>query len=308
MKGNNMSLSINGLKNSHSMTIYLCIEDEIKEIAVTNETMDNLLALYKEKINFYDGEIIPYNNHYGYQKERNELYEYSDISKLTKLNEYISQISASQKFQLGKDKLENLNFYIIKIPIDAEKSIIIFKKYQTIKRFYGTKPLLFEGTSFKEQDNKKFLLFETNNIDFFVYDDKAYINSAFFFQSITNENATDFSKAREVIRSINDIIPIENIDALISDMESNNSIKRALLNIANNLDIISNINIEGIKNIINDLGLNVEISPDNKIVYDSKHKTEILDIFQDNYLTSQMTNSDYRTNSKIKVTKTSTKA
>ena len=168
--------------------------------------------------------------------------------------------------------------------------------------------MLFEGTSFKEQDNKKFLLFETNNIDFFVYDDKAYINSAFFFQSITNENATDFSKAREVIRSINDIIPIENIDALISDMESNNSIKRALLNIANNLDIISNINIEGIKNIINDLGLNVEISPDNKIVYDSKHKTEILDIFQDNYLTSQMTNSDYRTNSKIKVTKTSTKA
>ena len=54
--------------------------------------------------------------------------------------------------------------------------------------------------------------------------------------------------------------------------------------------------------------MNVEISPDNKIVYDSKHKTEILDIFQDNYLTSQMTNSDYRTNSKIKVTKTSTKA
>lgn len=161
-----MSLSISGLKNSQSMTIYLCIEDEIKEIAVTNETMDNLLALYKEKINFYDGEIIPYNNHYGYQKERNELYEYSDISKLTKLNEYISQISASQQFQLGKDKLENLNFYIIKIPIDAEKSIIIFKKYQTIKRFYGTKPLLFEGTSFKEQDNKKFLLFETNNIDF----------------------------------------------------------------------------------------------------------------------------------------------
>lgn len=50
MKGNNMSLSISGLKNSQSMTIYLCIEDEIKEIAVTNETMDNLLALYKEKI------------------------------------------------------------------------------------------------------------------------------------------------------------------------------------------------------------------------------------------------------------------
>ena len=229
------------------------------------------------------------------------------MSKLTKLNEYLSQIPSSQQFRLGEDKLENLNFYIIKIPIDAEKSIIIFKKYQTIKRFYGTKPLLFEGTSFKEQDNKKFLLFETNNIDFFVYSDKVYINSAFFFQSITNENATDFSKAREVIRSINDIIPIENIDALISDMENNNSIKRSLLNIANNLDIISNINIDGIKNIINDLGLNVEISPDNKIVYDTKYKTEILDIFQDNYLTSQMTNSDYRTNSKIKVTKSSGK-
>ncbi|MBO5038084.1 MAG: DUF4868 domain-containing protein [Alphaproteobacteria bacterium] len=307
MKGNNMSLLISGLENSQSMLIYLCIEDKIKEITVTRETMDNLLALYKEKINFYDGELIPYDNHYGYKKERNELYEYSDISKLTKLNEYLSQIPASQQFRLGEDKLENLNFYIIKIPIDAEKSIIIFKKYQTIKRFYGTKPLLFEGTSFKEQDNKKFLLFETNNIDFFVYSDKVYINSAFFFQSITNENATDFSKAREVIRSINDIIPIENIDALISDMENNNSIKRSLLNIANNLDIISNINIDGIKNIINDLGLNVEISPDNKIVYDTKYKTEILDIFQDNYLTSQMTNSDYRTNSKIKVTKSSGK-
>ncbi|MBP3514930.1 MAG: DUF4868 domain-containing protein [Alphaproteobacteria bacterium] len=302
-----MSLLISGLENSQSMLIYLCIEDKIKEITVTRETMDNLLALYKEKINFYDGELIPYDNHYGYKKERNELYEYSDISKLTKLNEYLSQIPASQQFRLGEDKLENLNFYIIKIPIDAEKSIIIFKKYQTIKRFYGTKPLLFEGTSFKEQDNKKFLLFETNNIDFFVYSDKVYINSAFFFQSITNENATDFSKAREVIRSINDIIPIENIDALISDMENNNSIKRSLLNIANNLDIISNINIDGIKNIINDLGLNVEISPDNKIVYDTKYKTEILDIFQDNYLTSQMTNSDYRTNSKIKVTKSSGK-
>ena len=307
MKGNNMSLLISGLENSQSMLIYLCIEDKIKEITVTRETMDNLLALYKEKINFYDGELIPYDNHYGYKKERNELYEYSDISKLTKLNEYLSQIPASQQFRLGEDKLENLNFYIIKIPIEAEKSIIIFKKYQTIKRFYGTKPLLFEGTSFKEQDNKKFLLFETNNIDFFVYSDKVYINSAFFFQSITNENATDFSKAREVIRSINDIIPIENIDALISDMENNNSIKRSLLNIANNLDIISNINIDGIKNIINDLGLNVEISPDNKIVYDTKYKTEILDIFQDNYLTSQMTNSDYRTNSKIKVTKSSGK-
>ncbi len=147
------------------------------------------------------------------------------------------------------------------------------------------------------------MLFETNNIDFFIYNNKAYIDSAFFFQSITNENATDFSKAKAVIQSLQDIIPMENVDTLVQDMEGNDRIKRALLNISNNLDIISSLTIESIRNIINDFGLNVVINASNQLVYDTTHRYEILDIFQDNYLTSQTTNSDYRTNSKTKVKK-----
>lgn len=295
-----MSLEIENLSNAQTLSIYLSISGDIKAITLNEDTIQSLLPLYKQKLAFYTGNLIPYDNHYGYKKDREELYKYEDLSRLPKIAEYISSISDDNRFSISTDKLENLKFYIVKIPLTQDKSVFVFKKYQTIKRFYGTKPLFFDGTIFKEQDNAKFLLFETNNIDFFIYDNVAYIDSTFFFQAITNENATDFSKAREVIQSINDIVPIQNIDRLINDMENNNNIKRALLNISNNLDVISSITIEGIRNIINDLGLNVEISADNKIVYDSDHKSEILNIFQDNYLTSQTTNSDYRTNSKVK--------
>jgi hypothetical protein len=297
-----MPLQINNLNTASSLSIYLSINNKIKAISLNNNTMMDLLDFYKEKLNSYTGNLVQYSDRYGYKKEREELYVYENIDNLAKIKGYISNISNNNPFNISRDRLEDLSFYVVKIVLNESNNLLIFKKYQTIKRFYGTKPLFFQDTTFVEQDRTKFLLFETNGIDFFVYDNKAYIDSTFFFQAITNENATDFSKAREVITNLNDIIPIENIDALVADMESNNKVKRALLNISNNLDVISNITIDSVRNVINELGLNVEISADNKIIYDSKYRDEILDIFQDNYLTSQTTQSDYRTNSKIKIT------
>lgn len=296
-----MTLNINNIDTTSSLCIFLYIKDELKKISIENDTMQSLLELYRNKIKSYDGNIIPYKDRYGYKKERNELYEYEDFANLFKLKKYIEEISSNKQFDLNTDKLKELNFYVIKIPLTENSDLILFKKYQTIKCFYGTKPLFFTGTDFKEENSNNFLLFETDNIDFFIYENNIYIDNTFYFQMIAKENATDFSKAKEVINSINNFIPIQNIDTLIKDMESNNNVKRALLNISNNLDTISKLSIDNIKNIINEFSLNVEISDKNEIIYDSNHKSEILDIFQDNYLTSQITSIDYRTNSKIKV-------
>lgn len=296
-----MSVQIEGLQNAASLTIYLSIGGEIKEISLDNATMNELLTIYKEKLGFYTGELIDYSKRYGFTKAREDLYLCSNIIEIPKLNYFLSETTNASLFDANADNIIDLNFYIIKIFLNGNDSVYIFKKYQTIKQFYRTKVLGFWNNVFKEEDNEKFLLLETNNIDFFVYGKQAYVDNVFFFQNITNENATDFQKSQATIQALNNIIPIENIDGLIEDMENNARVKRALLNISNNLDIISTLTIQKVRDIINNFGLNVEINASNKLVYDSKNKYEVLDIFQDNYLTSQMTQSDYKTNSKIRV-------
>lgn len=296
-----MSIHINGLQEASSLVIYLNVGDSLKEISLDNDSMQNLLAMYKEKLQFYNGEIIDYSDRYGYTKAREDLYNIKDITTIPLLQKYLDDLKNKSSFDFKNDELNELNFYIVKIILNATDSIYIFKKYQAIKQFYRTKVLFFSGTSFIEKENKDFLLLETNNIDFFIYNSNAYIDNVFFFQNITNENATDFQKVKETISALNNIIPIANVESLIKDMENNAKVKRALLNISNNLDLIGSLTINDIKDIINNFGLNVEIDANDKIVYTSDKKYEILDIFQDNYLTSQMTKSDYKTNSKIRV-------
>ncbi|MDR0726949.1 MAG: DUF4868 domain-containing protein [Rickettsiales bacterium] len=296
-----MPVQINGLQAAASLTIYLSVGGEIKEISLDNATMNKLLSVYKEKLGCYTGDLVDYSQRYGYTKAREELYHCTDITNIPLLNDYLSEVNNGISFDPASDSLLELNFYIIKISLSGNDNVYVFKKYQTIKQFYRTKPLFFSGTVFKEEDSERFLLLETNNIDFFVYNSQAYIDNVFFFQNITNENATDFQKSQATIQALNNIIPIENIDGLIEDMKNNARVKRALLNISNNLDIISTLTIEKVRDIINNFGLNVEINATNKLVYDSGNKYEVLDIFQDNYLTSQMTQSDYKTNSKIRV-------
>ncbi len=124
-----MSLSINNLNLASTLSIYLCIGEQIKEISLDDDTMHSLLNLYKTKLNFYTGDLIEYSNHYGYKKEREELYEYNNIDSLPKLTQYISKISNNSKFNIKSDKLENLNFYIVNIPLSGTSNILLFKKY-----------------------------------------------------------------------------------------------------------------------------------------------------------------------------------
>ena len=150
--------------------------------------------------------------------------------------------------------------------------------------------------------NKNFLFFD-NKFDFILINNSIYIENVFYFKSILGEYQTVEEIALDVIEKINLKVPIKNKELFENEIKSSSSmstIKKTLLNLYNNPDLIENLSIEKIKNTINDFELDIEVDCD-ELVFDPKKKKDILWVLSDCCVKSSTTDIKYIANSKRKI-------
>ncbi len=275
----------------------LKITDEL--VLVFRDTIKNLVEFYKQDdcrqlslFPEYNEDSFPADYHIqrlDLSKYQTILEQLSPLKALTNIDSY----DANDRF------ISDLRFYVIVVQPLSEEPIYFFRTYTHKKLLNRSLIYAIFRHDLYDLVTDAVLVFDSK-VDclcrgdtMFIFDKKSFQNIFYFFDEVRQI-------AKEALESIKVCIPIKNFDEFTNDCGRHIWKQRMLKKIASK-SYLSKITIDHIKKVIEHNKLSVKTEYEDgkeKLVYDPKNKWVILNLLDDNYLWSMLTEINYEVTGK----------
>ncbi len=228
--------------------------------------------------------------------------EHINLSSHTVLMEQLAPLSSlldMDVFIAEKKSSMALRFYVITIQQDGGDPIYFFRKYTAKKELGRSQWLAWLRDGEYNRITEPILLFDSE-IDCMSRSGIMFIINKSNFQHIFQFFEAIKIAAQDALTAIKERIPIKNFEDFASACERHNIKMRKLKNIATKSDF-SKITMDHIKAVIEKQQLPLQIIEENGkeiLIYDSAQPWVILNLLEDNYLWSLMTEQGYEVTSK----------
>ena len=197
------------------------------------------------------------------------------------------------------DFISDLRFYVIIVQPLSEEPIYFFRTYTHKKLLNSSLIYAIFRHDWYDVVTDAVLVFDSK-VDclcrgdtMFIFDKKNFQNIFYFFDEIKQI-------AKEALENIKVCVPIKNFDEFTNDCGRHIWKQRMLKTIASK-SYLSKITIDHIKKVIEHNKLPVKTEYEDgkeKLVYDPKNKWVILNLLDDNYLWSMLTEIKYEVTGK----------
>lgn len=201
----------------------------------------------------------------------------------------------------GDNRIINkLEFYVIAVQRVGLRDIYLFRKYSKTKELGHSKKLitLFSDGTFDKITNPIFV-FDEQFDAVWISPDMAIINKDNYHR-IFNFFAEVIQHANTTLAAIQGAVAIENAAEFVADCTRNVLILNKLRGISQR-EYLDQLNMDTLANIIATYNLPIAISgqgANRRLVYDRQHKWKFLRLFDDGFLTSGMTGTNYEVTGK----------
>ena len=225
-----------------------------------------------------------------------------DLSSYTVLLEQLAPLASLldiDAFAAKKKSSTTLRFYVITIQPENGDPIYFFRRYTAKTELGRSQWLAWLKDGEYNRIDEPVLLFD-HEIDCMSRSGVMFIINKSNFQHIFQFFEEVKIVAQEALSTIKDHIPIQNFEDFASACEKHSIKMRKLKNIATKSDL-SKVTLDHIKTVIEKQKLPLQIVEENGkevLAYDPKQTWVILNLLQDNYLWSLMTEQGYEVTSK----------
>lgn len=228
--------------------------------------------------------------------------EHMNLSSYIVLMEQLAPLSSLLDIDIFSEKNKtstDLRFYVITVQPEDVDPIYFFRKYTAKKELGRSRWLAWLKDGEYNCITEPLLLFD-NEIDCMSRSGIMFIMNKRDFQHTFNFFETIKVAAQEALSTIREHIPIQNFEDFANDCERHPIKMRKLKNITTKSDF-SKITMDHIKMVIEKQHLPLQIVEKNGkevLIYDSKKPWIILNLLDDNYLWSLMTEQGYEVTGK----------
>jgi len=279
----------------------------VKKVEVVNDIQDRITAQFLEYTiaKFISNDDLSYMKLSEFDDRKNVAYkyDYDDLPSELDILQDILDEPVNSYFNFNSDDLTKLDGYLMVIG-DEQKKLSIYRKHHPIdlvkreRRIY----LIKDSQRFVPLNNDGFILdkgydFMQINGDFVVLKPKT-LENYFGFEKVINAES---EKALVAIETSNFV---ENMDELKEYAEGNKPFKRKLMKIKNSP--VLNISFSDVKEFVDDhptLGVKLKYN-DRSTSFNLSTisaKKEFVELLNDNYLKSTLTNIRYNSRAKDQI-------
>jgi hypothetical protein len=223
----------------------------------------------------------------------------SPYAALKEQLEPLSSLLDIDLFQAEKKTYATLRFYVITFQPDDGDPVHFFRRYTAQKELGHSKWLVWLNDGEYDRISEPLLLFD-NEVDCMSRSGMLFIIHKANFQHIFQFLEPVKAVALETLSTIKTQLPIQNFEDFADACERNPAKLRKLNRIATKPQF-SKITMSHIKAVLAKQPLPLQIveeSGQEKLVYDAKQPWVILNLLEDNYLWSLMTEQGYEVTSK----------
>ncbi len=241
----------------------------------------------------------------GYKPDAHELcYVNLDAMKLVKsIIEDVSTIDQVELFDEDEDFIGRLRFYAVVVEGKSDRAIF-FHSYNAKKELTRSHWMLlrsYDGV-YDRVKRKIFALDEEGQVDCFWFGDQVFIRDVRQFERIFGYLEELTKKAEKTIASVTSRIPISNAEEFEKVALADRRMRAKLAQIAGR-DYVGSLTIDRLKEVNRKFNLGVRIVRENgaeKLVFEGsrQERWKILNLLDDAYLESPMTELKYEANSK----------
>ena len=299
---NDIVLLLGSVKNSkieyRKLKITKNLQEEFQQI------INNILTRKNEKFNIGDLKIIDYDPGNNIDKFNN--IEYIEFPEISYLSDFIGTIPDNMNVNLfdSKDEifLKNLRFYIFYYKTNCE-NVLCFQAVRNMKQLMkGNKFIAYLFDDIYDKSIDPSFMFE-KTIDCIVYNNSIYIFNKQKFHQIFSFYSELKIKAQKTLIDCKLNQFVDNFEEF-SELCMKIPFMYIKLASMGTKDYLKQVKIADLINVINVYNLDIEIvqnNGDTKLKFDQKQKWEILRLFDDGYLKSEMTDNKYAVNSKLRL-------
>lgn len=244
--------------------------------------------------------ILPYDPGYKPENDDIEWINYPESVLLSNLLDQIPILSDIALYDAKEDEInKDLRFYALFFETKAKEKLICFSLYVKMKE------LSKGGIITRKIGNRFELLKETGfifdeRIDCILFRNHIFIFHKGRFHKIFRYYEQIQSMAESSLYKIHEVVPISNIDKFQTVCMAHSVKMLKLVNIAGK-PYLSSITMDDVKRTILRHNLSLEIVKEDgieKILFDSQDPWVVLNLFDDAYLDSELTQLAYEVNSK----------
>jgi hypothetical protein len=254
-----------------------------------------ILRLKKAKSNG-NLKLQPYDS--SVKMESHEI-EYLDLNVHNSIKDQIaslSSLSSVPDFKQEEDFISGLRFYVVIITPSQGEPILLFRNFTPKKELTNKKTLaVWMGNDKFDRFTEKLYLFDME-FDCFSFGQTMYILKKSNFHKIFRFFEEILKTAEQTLNKISGLNLVDNFDVFCQSCRGHIFKMTKLHNIARK-PYLQKLTMSSLQQTVKDFGLNVKFN-NNKLLFDSSDGWELLRLFDDDYLKSDMTKTKYEVNSK----------
>ena len=244
-------------------------------------------------------EFVEYDPTYKPESDQILYLEFSNDDDIGIFVDVGSDVNGTEPFEEDRDFCQKLRFYSIVLEKDGNKATF-FRKFTRTNELNSRKlyAVTLSRGNYKKLSKKVFLFDE--KIDCFAWNNILYIYDKNSFQNIFDYFETVKKAAEVVVTELHNKFPVANFDQFKDFCVRNRRMMAKLISISKK-DYLQTLTIDDLKRVSTSFSLDVEFDEQDQIVFNPSVKTrwQILNLFNDDYLKSELTDNKYEVNSKL---------
>lgn len=280
-----------------------------ERIDISTGIMDEFGTIIEKRLQRYQKELstetLLFHEYAIESKPEDYEIEHINLSAYPLLKEQIDMLSSLPEiegFKADEQFLAGLRFYVIVAQPDNGDPIYFFRTYTPQKLLCRSKLIAFLNHGVYDRMQEPLLLFDeevdcmSRGDSMFIFNKTPFENTFHFFEKIkiAAQDALDVIKIQ---------VPIQNFEEFAGTCQNHPTKLRKLKNIAGKSEL-HQISMSHIKAVIKQQKLPVEVVEKNgteMLIYDKRQPWVILNLLEDNYLWSLLTEQSYEVTGKRKL-------
>ncbi|MFP4547891.1 MAG: anti-phage protein KwaB [Fidelibacterota bacterium] len=301
MKSEKLNHVLQGLINEEnlSLTIYFLLKNgEIRLADVENEILPELMELYistlEEIIEDDDTDVLALSEA---DERRNVLYYYDyeeDIDPISKLAE-VDKNQEQREFSFSEDKLTEIDGFIFRIA-NSENSIVLFSKSYPVNIIKQDRSFYIRKSDVRFSKFEDELVRLNGKFDMFYIDEDTFLLKYEILEKFFGFDNVIKNKAAINLKKIEYLNIIEDFD-YFKDQVENISFARKLVKVAEKSPVFQkSIQSDKIIEFASNhklIGQEIQINQSKFVINSKKSSKLLLKLFDDDYLHSKLTDTDY---------------
>ena len=291
--------------------LYFYVDNNIKKATLDKDLQKELAIFYRDSINNIfneDNDFRLYNIDNFNDEDAKAIYYFDNQNILDSIKILFEIKEELETFNFKDNKLSNIDGLIIKIGLNKEESVILYKKLSTIHLLQQAKTLMLISSNEQLDRIKEDILKLDNKFHFLGIDDKVFVINFNILEKYFKYDEVILQKAQNTIKILEAIEFLDDIEK-IKEFSKNKSFAKK----------IHNIDKSPVVNIMKDNSTKVEsfINKHNELkeffdIVDGKLKLKkqtkkyvdkLIKLLNDDLIQSELTKIMYETLNKNKLKK-----